>query len=135
VTSFSVVTDDVVEVDASVDGGRVLVEPIVLPAALGWELKAEGLCRDDVCVPVRDRTTIVVGDRVDLVGAAAALGRRSVVDVDAGLVAIALPSESRRQAIAGSAAPSFTLPDLDGMDHSLEEWVADKKLLVAFSSW
>ena len=29
----------------------------------------------------------------------------------------------------------FTLPDLDGGEHSLEEWRGKKKLLVAFATW
>jgi hypothetical protein len=32
-------------------------------------------------------------------------------------------------------APAFTLPDLDGTPHSLEEWDDRKKLLFAFASW
>ena len=106
-----------------------------LPDALGWELKPEGLCRDHVCVPVRDQSTIAVNGSLDLAAVAAALGRPSVVDTDVGIVAVALPAEQRRQAIDGLTAPAFTLADLDGADHSLEEWRGRKKLLVAFASW
>jgi hypothetical protein len=51
----------------------VLVSGPDLTASMGWELKAEGLCRGDVCVPVRDRSPLMAGDRVDLVAVAAAL--------------------------------------------------------------
>jgi hypothetical protein len=58
-----------------------------------------------------------------------------VVDGDAGIVAVALPSEERRRALSERHAPAFTLPDLDGILHSLEEWRGRKKLLFAFSTW
>ena len=116
----TIITDAAREVDAIVDGEGLLIDPSVLPTALGWELKPEGLCRDDVCVPVRDRDALFVGDRLD---------------VAAGVIAIALPSEERRRALNDHHAPAFTLSDLDGTAHSLEEWKDRKKLLVAFSTW
>lgn len=131
----TVITEQEHEVDAVVDGERVLIDPHDLPAALGWELKPEGLCRDDVCVPVRDRDSLFVGDRLDVAAVAAALHRPVVVDPDAGVVAMALPSEERRRALRDRQGPAFTLPDLDGVSHSLEEWRGRKKLLFAFSTW
>ena len=47
--------------------------PDDLRVAIGWELKPEGLCRDDVCVPVRDRDALLVDGMVDL-----RVGRRHV---------------------------------------------------------
>jgi hypothetical protein len=131
----TIITEETHTVDASVDDGRLLIDPSDLPDALGWELKPEGLCRDDICVPVRDRSALFVGDRVDVAAVANALGRPAVVDAAAALAAIALPSEERRRALNEQHAPAFTLPDLDGTPHSLEEWQGRKKLLVAFSSW
>jgi len=126
---------DVRNIDADVDDDQVLIDAAHLPDALGWELKPEGLCRDDVCVPVRDQSTLFVDDRVDVARVAAALGRPAVVDGDARLVSVALPAEQRRQALDALVAPSFELADLDGTLHQLEEWRGRKKLLVAFASW
>jgi hypothetical protein len=131
----TVITDEARAVDAVVDGDRLLIEPTDLRSALGWELKPEGLCRDDICVPVRDRDALFAGDRLDVAAVATALHRPSVVDTAAGVVAVALPSEERRRALSDHHAPTFTLPDLDGVDHSLEEWRGRKKLLFAFSTW
>lgn len=134
----TVIGDDVRTVEARIHGGRVLVAPDALPAAIGWTLKPEGLCRDEVCVPVRRREALVVDGRVDLAVAAEALSRLAVVDAtDPGraYVAIALPSEERRRALRELEAPDVTLPDLDGTPHSLSEWGGRKRLLQAFSSW
>lgn len=123
-------------VEAVVDGkGRVLVEPARLTEAMGWTLKPEGLCRGEVCVPLRDRGAIEVGDRIDVAAVAGVLRQPIAVDAEAGYVAVALPAEARRQALDALHAPPFTLPDLDGRPRSLDEWAGSKRLLVAFASW
>jgi peroxiredoxin len=117
------------------DRGTALIDPERLPTALGWELKPVGLCRQDVCVPVADPSTLVVDGRVDLGAVAAALGRQIVVDTAIGVVAVSLPTESRRSALDGLRAPPFDLPDLDEKLRSSREWEGKKKLLVTFASW
>ena len=131
----TIITDHAESVEAVVAGGRLLLDPDALPAAIGWELKPQGLCRDEVCVPVRDRDALSVDGRLDLAAVAGALGRPVVVDADAGLAAMALDATARRQAITALEAPAFTLADLDGTPHRLSEWQDRKKLLFAFASW
>lgn len=134
---ITIITDRVAHVDAELDQvrGTFLVEPGDLHEALGWELKASGLCRGDVCVPVRDMGAVQVGGRLDLTAVADAVRQPIVVDVEAGLVAVALPAELRQAALADLEAPVFTLPDLDEVPRSLDEWAGRKRLLVTFSSW
>jgi hypothetical protein len=133
--TVTIVADDTRDVTGDVVDGRVLVATDALPDALGWTLKPEGLCRDDVCVPVRDRTTLVAGDRVDVLAAADALGRPSVLDAELGIVAVALDREQRATALESLVAPDVTLRDLDGVPHRLSQWRGQKRLLHAFSSW
>jgi len=135
VTSATIISDEVRSVDAEIAGDRLTLDPGRLVDALGWELKAEGLCRDDICVPVRDPAGLFLGDRVDVAAVAAALDRPVVVDADARLAAVALPAEQRRKTLDGLAAAPFTLNDLDGAPHQLSEWRGEKKLLLALSSW
>ncbi len=131
----TVITDEERTIDATVDGGRVLLDPALLPDTLGWEVKPEGLCQGLVCVPVPDRDALFSGHLVDVGAVAATLGRQVVVDGPAGVLAMALPAEERRRALEALEAPPFTLPDLDGVDHDLDEWRGRKRLLLAFSSW
>jgi hypothetical protein len=133
--AITFIGDATTTADAECVDGHLLVEPARLPDAIGWSLKPEGLCRDDTCVAVRDPASLFVGDRLDIAAVADALARPSVVDADAGFVAIALDRERRRNAVHGLIAPEFTLPDLDGTPHSLSEWRGRKRLLHAFSSW
>jgi hypothetical protein len=72
---------------------------------------------------------------VDLAAVAAALGRAAVVDALAGIAAVAMDAEGRRQALDSLRPPAFVLDDLDGHPRRLEEWRGRKKLLVAFASW
>ena len=101
-------------VEATADPGRgsFLISPDRLPEALGWELKPSGLCQESTCVPVGDVGSLRVGDQLDLMAVARALGRPAVSDVDAGLMAVALPAELRRQALEDLRAPEFELPDV-----------------------
>jgi hypothetical protein len=134
-TRVTIIDEEARALDATLADGRVLLEPELLATALGWTLKPEGLCRDDTCVPVRDRSSLFVDGKLDLVAVTDALGRPSVVDVEAGLVAVALDAEQRRGALQTLVAPPFTLPDLDGTPHHLSEWHGQKRLLHAFASW
>ena len=131
----TIVTDEIRTVAADTDGDRLLIAPSDLPHALGWEWKPEGLCQGNVCVPVRDRAALTVGERLDVGAVAAALNRLAVVDANAAIAVIALAKEGRQAALRDHHAPSFTLPDLDGAEHGLDEWRGTKKLLVAFASW
>jgi hypothetical protein len=131
----TILGDDRNDVEAEIVDGRVLVTSDGLADALGWTLKPEGLCRDEVCVPVRDRGALVAGERVDLVAAAAALARPTVVDTDLGVVAGARDRGRRATALQSLVAPDVTLHDLDGVPHALSQWRGQKRLLHAFSSW
>ncbi|MGA2835599.1 MAG: TlpA disulfide reductase family protein [Acidimicrobiales bacterium] len=134
---ITIITDGFVVVDAEVDveRGSFLIDPADLSDALGWKLGPNGLCRDDTCVPVHDAGELRAGGRLDLGAVTRAVHQPSVVDLDAGIMAVALPAERRRRALGELEAPSFTLPGLDGELHSLEQWAGRKRLLVTFSSW
>ena len=132
----TVISDETRAVDADVSDGRILVDPAQLPGALGWELKPEGLCRGDVCVPVRDPAEpLRRRPRSTSRRWAPRSGGRSWSTPTRVSRAVALDGETRRRALNELVAPSFELPDLDGNLHALEEWHDRKKLLVAFASW
>jgi hypothetical protein len=118
----------------SVTGDRIVLEPAALEAATGWSRKPEGLCRGEVCVPVRD-PDLDVGAGVDVARVAAALGTPVVVDPDEGVVAFGTPAAHRRSPIEAGVAPDFTLPDLDGAPFTFSSLGRRKKLLLAWSSW
>ena len=97
-------------------------------AALGWERKPEGLCRDAMCVPVP-------GGPLDLAGVAAALQRPLVVDAAAGVGALGASSLERGSSLRSGIAPDFELPDLDGTRWRLSQFRGRKVVLYAYASW
>ncbi len=134
-SDVTVITDSAVVVPGDVLDGRLFVEASSLEEATGWVRKPEGLCRGDICVPVRDPERLERGNLIDLAGLASALGRRSIVDIDARIAAISADAMDRRGALEGLVAPAFTLPDLDGSPVSLGDSSGLKRVLVTFSSW
>lgn len=118
------------------DDGVLWAEPAELTAATGWALKPEGLCRGDVCVPVRDPEGLVdaVG-LVSLTSFAAALGLVVAFDLDERAAALGDGARRRRAALDSHEAPDVALPGLDGREHHLAEWNGGKRAVVAWASW
>jgi len=122
------------ETTGRVDGDAVLISAEDVSALTGWTRRPEGLCRDDVCVPVRD-AELDRDEAIDIARMGAALGRPVVVDAAAGVVAWGEPSAARRGPIEAGVAPDFTLPQLAGGDFTFSSIGRHKKLLLAWSSW
>jgi hypothetical protein len=123
------------EVDGEARNGSVLVTPAALHATTGWQLKPEGLCKGDVCVPRSALGEAVVGDLVDIAGFGIALRRPVALEPAVGIAVLADAPEDLAATIAEGTAPPFTLPDLDGTPVSLADFAGKKKLLFAWSSW
>jgi hypothetical protein len=121
--------------DATVEGERVWIAPEALARATGWALKPEGLCRESVCVPVRDRAGLAGAAGVDLAAFAAALGLPLALDLEERAAALGTTAAERSAALASLEAPDFSLPDLAGRMHTLSEHRGKKALLIAYASW
>jgi len=70
-------------------------------------------------------TSVVIGDRIDIGAAAAALGRPVVVDSARGVAALGVPAPAVAEAMASLRAPDFSLPDLDGNLVTLADFAHD----------
>jgi hypothetical protein len=118
----------------AVRGDRVLLDPAALEALTGWNRKPEGLCRGEICVPVRDEE-LDTAEGIDARRLAEALRCPAVVDAAEGVVAFGVPAAERRGPIEAGLAPDFTLPQLDGGVFTFSSLGRRKKLLLAWSSW
>jgi hypothetical protein len=107
---------------------RLDIEVGVFETATGWQIKPEGACKGDVCVPL-DRSAGAVGE-FDLASTADRLGM--VIVADGGLFSIG-PESLGGRSLTTAQAPELMLPDvLTGQDVSLSSF-RGKKVVVA--SW
>jgi len=120
---------------ATLEGERVRIEPAALARATGWTLKPEGLCREAVCVPVRDRAVLANAAGVDLAAFAALLVRPLALDLAERTAALGTAAADRAASLTSLEAPDFSLPDLAGRRHTLSEHRGKKALLIAYASW
>ena len=122
-------------IDVAIHGDAVRIAPDAVARALGWELKPQGLCRDDTCIPVRERDALVDRDGIDLATLARLLERPVALDPAERVAVLGASASTRAGRLASLEAPDFTLPGLDGRPHSLAGYRRRKVLLIAWASW
>jgi hypothetical protein len=126
------------QVDAVVDAPRATVRlsADAMQQSLGWERKEEGLCRGEVCIPVRALAGVEGDDGLfDLAGLITLLGRPLAIDIEAAAAFVGVAASERTARLESFEAPDFTLPDLDGRLHSLAEHRGKKVFLATWASW
>lgn len=97
----------------------------------GWELKPEGLCKDDRCVTFPAGASIDGG--VDVRTVAARLGMPLVHDDTHHLWS--LGPESGRRILESADLPPIVLTDVDGRAFDLASLRGEKVLIAAWASW
>jgi len=122
-------------VELSEQSGKVSVSNSELEQATGWSLKPEGLCRDQVCVPVLNVTALSKDNQVDLSEFARLVQQNIVIDAQRKVVALGEQAQVRGTEMATLDAPDFTLPDIHGQQVSFSDYNRRKRLLLAWSSW
>lgn len=122
-------------VPATVAGEHVRIGTDAVHQALGWDLKPQGLCKADRCIPTSALQAAVHTDGIDLRALADVLGRPLALDLDERVACLGASARERGAQLAALEAPDFTLPDLAGRRHSLSEHRGKKVFLVAYASW
>ena len=123
---------------AAAQNGQLWVSLEDLKRATGWELKPEGVCQGDLCVPIppRRRDEFVRSDKSFNLSAFAGLRDQTAVHDDAHAVwFFGEAPDTRRNGLLALEAPTFTLPDIDGKMHSLADYRGKKVLLLSWASW
>ena len=106
-------------------------------AQIGWEMKPEGLCHDDLCVPVPpDRAAdFVRGDTLNIAEFWRRLDWPVLHDARGETWVLGENEQARQAQLLSLQAPDFTLPDLEGRQHRLADYLGRKIFLVTWASW
>jgi hypothetical protein len=125
--------------NASADGDNLWIPVQDLRRATGWELKSEGACLGDQCVPIgqgRELETVSKDGAGFNLAAFARMLRQAVVhDEASGVWVFGRAGADGQRKLQSLVAPDFSLPDLDGKMHSLSEHRGKKVFLVTWASW
>ena len=102
------------------------ISPEAFEASTGWQIKPEGACKGEVCVPLPDGWSAT--------HAADRLGMAVVQDEANGLIAFG-PESLNGRALVTAEAPDVVLPDLDGNDFHLSALRGKKVVMVAWAPY
>jgi hypothetical protein len=111
---------------------RLTITTDELARGTGWEIKPEGACRDDVCVPLGDLASAPDGT-VDVRRFADLMGMPIAADTAHGLHA--LGPRAGGKVLDGVTLPDIVLPDFGGQPFALASLRGRKVLLLAWASW
>lgn len=119
------------------DGDGLLVSPKDLKRINGFELKPEGACFADMCVPVNDDLLIVQNGKqwFDLTAFAELLGQPYVVDRESNVWSFAEIPAKRESMMVDAMGPDFTVTDRQGNVIRMADLKGKKALIVTWSSW
>ena len=101
--------------------------------ATGWEIKPEGACRDEVCVPLPPLDPDDDG-RFDVAVVADRLGMPLAHDDAHGLWALG-PRSGDRRVLDSTTMPELVLEDFDGGAFDFATLRGRKVVLLAWASW
>jgi hypothetical protein len=141
-THATIIYDDhATEITVANDDVRQLwITTADLKRSTGFELKPQGVCRNELCFPVpKAREQEFVRKSAgktwfNLVAFARLVHQPVAHDGALATWYFGLRSD-QRQGLSSLEAPDFTLPDVNGKTHSLSDFRGKKVLLLTWASW
>lgn len=138
----TIIYDDVATTvePARQDAGQLWITLPDLKRATGFELKPQGVCRDELCFPLpkaRQKEFVDEGKSkpsFNLTAFAQLVHQPVAHDEAAGAWYFGLRAD-QRQGLTQLRAPNFTLADMEGKMHSLSDFRGKKVFLVTWASW
>jgi len=133
--------DNVTEVDNIIqDEGQLWITTSDLKRSTNFELKPQGVCRNELCFPVpKSRRGQFVRKSAgrswfNLVAFAQLVDQPVAHDEALSTWYFGLRLD-QRQVLTSLQAPDFTLPDMNGKTHALSDFRGKKVLLLTWASW
>ena len=113
--------------------GALWVQTRDLPRINEFELKPEGACRADLCIPVPK--TMVNGEYFDFSAFAKLTGQAEVGDATTRTWSYGEMPVLRGAFLESRVAPDFSVPDRQGRNVKLSDFRGKKVLVVTWASW
>jgi hypothetical protein len=123
---------DKVAIDAQ-PSGALWIQKTDLPRINEFELKPQGACRADVCIPVPRAMTR--GNEFNLTAFAQRVGQRVAMDAPSRVWSLAEIPVVRGAYLESRMAPDLAVPDRKGRMVRLSQFRGKKVLLVTWASW
>lgn len=122
---------------ATGEGDGLLITAEDLTRINGFELKPQGACYADVCVPVGKEVLIQQGGEewFNLTAFADLIGQPYVADVEARVWSFAEMPAKRESMMVDAMAPNFEVKDRQGKVIRMADLKGKKALIVTWSSW
>lgn len=118
-------------------GDSLLINPEDLSRINGFEVKPEGACYAELCIPLNDSLLVTLAGKqwFNLSAFADLLDQPYVVDVEASVWSFAEIPAKRQNMMVDAMAPDFEVTDRKGNVVRLADLKGKKALIVTWSSW
>lgn len=114
---------------------RSLTVPVAeFEASSGWQIKPEGACKGDVCIPLPPEALSDNGERINLPEVADTMQMPLVEEAAQQLYALG-PESIGGRALVSAKAPDLELPDIDGNVFRLSSLIGKKVLIYAWAPY
>jgi hypothetical protein len=124
---------DRISLDPAPGSDALWIQKTDLPRINGFELKPQGACRADVCIPIP--RTMMRGASFNLTAFAKRVGQHVVADTGARVWSFGEIPVVRGSFLESRLAPDFSVPDRKGRPVRLSQFRGKKVLLVTWASW
>ena len=104
-----------------------------LRARTGWDIKPEGACKGQICVPLPEGTSTAT--TVDVTAIADRLGMPLVAHSGSNLWALGPETAVTGRSLSTAEAPDLALPDLNGNLVRISDLRPQKVVIVSWASW
>ena len=113
---------------------ELVVDAGAFAARTGWDMKPQGACKGEVCVPMPPEVR-VGGNRLDVRVVSERLGMPLVHDETHGVWALGPETALTGRVLGTAEMPPVVIPDADGDPFDVSTLRGQKVLLVAWASW
>ncbi len=100
----------------------------------GWDIKPQGACKGEVCIPLPSQVTTPAG-LVDITKLSEKLQMPIIQDKETGVWCVGPEAGTSGTALTTALAPDFELPDWQGRPFHLHDLRGKKVLLLTWASW